>query len=274
MVSLTELDILAGTQLIFEEDPDVLYLSFHRHDNGNFFPGTGAITDVGAGAGRGTTVNVAWSGESMGDAEYLAAWRVVAMPILDRFQPDFILVSAGFDAANGHRAALGGYKLSASLFGYFTKSLVTRYANGKVVLILEGGYDLAVISEAAEQCVRALKEASTGQGVGGPTQQSTVAELPQQSLTARPNASAQLTLSRVVEVQKEFWPSLTIDGALLSQSEWLSSLPRQFASLTMAGRTASSVSMEDKDDNDDRLEVDEEVEDLVADDDDDAIRDE
>lgn len=242
-------------------------MSFHRHDNGNFFPGTGAITDVGAGAGRGATVNVAWSGESMGDAEYLAAWRVVALPVLDRFQPDFILVSAGFDAANGHRAALGGYKLSAALFGYFTKSLVNRYAGGKVVLILEGGYDLAVISEAAEQCVRALKEASTNQGVGGPMPVSFVAELPPQSVAARPNASAQLTLTRVVEVQKEFWPALTADGALLSQSEWLSSLPRQFASLTMTANAASSISIDEKEDSEERLEVDEDVEDLVADED-------
>lgn len=251
---------ISGTQLIFEEDADVLYLSFHRHDDGNFFPGTGAITDIGVGAGRGATVNVAWSGESMGDAEYLAAWRVVALPILDRFQPDFILVSAGFDAANGHRAALGGYKLSAALFGYFTKSLVNRYASGKVVLVLEGGYDLAVISEAAEQCVRALKEASGNAG------SSSVAELPQQSLVARPNISAQRTIQRVVEVQREFWPTLSPDGASVSQSEWLSSLPRQFASLTMDTTTVSSTSADDDPDGNERLEVDEDVDTVTPDD--------
>ncbi|KAJ1357854.1 hypothetical protein KIN20_016111 [Parelaphostrongylus tenuis] len=65
-----------GTQLCFEEDPSVLYLSLHRHDNGNFFPGTGAVTEVGRGAGKGFSVNVPFSGGVMGDADYLAAWRV------------------------------------------------------------------------------------------------------------------------------------------------------------------------------------------------------
>ncbi|EPB76741.1 histone deacetylase family protein [Ancylostoma ceylanicum] len=66
-----------GTQLCFEEDPSVLYLSLHRHDNGNFFPGTGAVTEVGRGAGKGFSVNVPFSGGVMRDADYLAAWRVL-----------------------------------------------------------------------------------------------------------------------------------------------------------------------------------------------------
>lgn len=57
-----------GTQLCFESDPNVLYLSMHRHDNGNFFPGTGAVTEVGVGEGKGLTVNIPFSGDVMGDA--------------------------------------------------------------------------------------------------------------------------------------------------------------------------------------------------------------
>lgn len=97
-----------GTQLYFESDPNVLYISLHRHDNGNFFPGTGAVTEVGAGEGKGFTVNIPFSGGIMGDAEYLAAWRVLVLPLLDAFKPSFIIVSCGFDASQGHPAALGG----------------------------------------------------------------------------------------------------------------------------------------------------------------------
>lgn len=98
-----------GTQLCFEEDPNVLYLSLHRHDNGNFFPGTGAVTDVGKGLGKGFSINIPFSGDVMRDPEYLAAWRVIVEPVLQHFQPTLILVSAGFDAGCRHANALGGY---------------------------------------------------------------------------------------------------------------------------------------------------------------------
>ncbi|NXS32269.1 HDAC7 deacetylase, partial [Pomatostomus ruficeps] len=105
-----------GTQQIFYRDPEVLYISLHRHDDGNFFPGSGAADEVGAGPGEGFNVNVAWAGgldPPMGDPEYLAAFRTVVMPIAHEFCPDVVLVSAGFDAAEGHPAPLGGYKVSA-----------------------------------------------------------------------------------------------------------------------------------------------------------------
>lgn len=73
-----------GTQQIFYEDPHVLYISIHRHDDGNFFPGTGAVTECGAGAGLGFNVNIPWSSGTnppLGDAEYLAAFRSIVMPI-------------------------------------------------------------------------------------------------------------------------------------------------------------------------------------------------
>lgn len=89
-----------GTQQVFYEDGSVLYLSIHRHDDGNFFPGTGGPTECGAGQGLGFNVNIAWSGglnPALGDAEYLAAFRTLVMPIAREFEPDIILVSAGFD---------------------------------------------------------------------------------------------------------------------------------------------------------------------------------
>ena len=100
-----------GTQQAFYESSDVLYISLHRYDNGNFYPGTGGPAECGSGAGLGFNVNVAWTGalepRPMGDAEYLAAFRSVVMPIATAFDPDMVIVSAGFDAAVGHDHPIG-----------------------------------------------------------------------------------------------------------------------------------------------------------------------
>ncbi|KTF73398.1 hypothetical protein cypCar_00032786 [Cyprinus carpio] len=105
-----------GTQQAFYNDPNVLYISLHRYDDGNFFPGSGAPEEVGAGPGEGFNVNIAWTGgvePPMGDVEYLTAFRTVVMPIANEFSPDVVLVSAGFDAVEGHQSPLGGYNVTA-----------------------------------------------------------------------------------------------------------------------------------------------------------------
>ncbi|KAK6034889.1 histone deacetylase family protein [Cooperia oncophora] len=210
-----------GTQLCFEEDPSVLYLSLHRHDNGNFFPGTGAVTEVGRGAGKGFSVNVPFSGGVMRDADYLAAWRVVVHPVLEQFQPNFILVSAGFDACCGHPNALGGYKISAEMFGFMTRQLMS-FAGGRVVLALEGGYDLASISDAAEQCVKVLCGDDDKAGV-----------LNSEALEGIPCLSAQETIQKVIAIHKGYWPNLTAEqGLSISELHW-QTVGRQFQNLTM-----------------------------------------
>lgn len=106
----------------------------------------------------GYNVNISWSGAlnpPLGDAEYIAAFRTVVMPIARYFNPDLVLVSAGFDAAAGHPAPLGGYLVSPACFGYMTRELM-QLGKGKVVLALEGGYDLPAICDSAQECVRAL----------------------------------------------------------------------------------------------------------------------
>lgn len=100
-----------GIQHIFESDPTVLYLSLHRYEKGTYFPsndlgiGTdGAPTAAGVGAGAGTNINIGWNTRGHakpGDAEYLAAWRDVVMPVAREYAPDLVLVAAGFDAAEG-----------------------------------------------------------------------------------------------------------------------------------------------------------------------------
>uniref|UniRef100_A0A8C2CND5 Histone deacetylase n=1 Tax=Cyprinus carpio TaxID=7962 RepID=A0A8C2CND5_CYPCA len=147
-----------GTQQAFYDDPRVLYISLHRYDDGNFFPGSGAPEEVGSGPGVSFNVNMAFTGgldPPMGDAEYLAAFRTVVMPIANEFAPDLVLVSAGFDAVEGHPPPLGGYKLTSRCLGHLTKQLM-GLAGGRVVLALEGGHDLRAICDASEACVSAL----------------------------------------------------------------------------------------------------------------------
>ncbi|XP_043419659.1 histone deacetylase 7 isoform X2 [Prionailurus bengalensis] len=183
-----------GTQQTFYQDPSVLYISLHRHDDGNFFPGSGAVDEVGAGSGEGFNVNVAWAGgldPPMGDPEYLAAFRMVVMPIAREFSPDLVLVSAGFDAAEGHPAPLGGYHVSAKCFGYMTQQLMSL-AGGAVVLALEGGHDLTAICDASEACVAAL--------LGNK-----VDPLSEEGWKQKPNLNAIRSLEAVIQVHSKYW---------------------------------------------------------------------
>lgn len=91
----------------------------------------------------------------MTDTEYLAAFRCVVMPIAKAFNPQIVLVSAGFDATEQHPKELGGFRVTPACFGYMTKKLMSL-ADGKVVLALEGGYDLQSLCDCAEVCLRAL----------------------------------------------------------------------------------------------------------------------
>lgn len=186
-----------GTQVIFYDDPRVLVISMHRHDDGNFFPGTGSPEECGTGAGVGFNVNIAWSGglnPPLGDAEYLAAFRSIVMPIAREFGPDIVLVSAGFDAAEGHSPPLGGYRVSPACFGYMTRQLM-QLAHGRVVLALEGGYDLTSICDSAAECVRVLL-GDTPSNIN-PTE-----------LSRAPCSNAILTLQKVIAIQKIHWPCL------------------------------------------------------------------
>ncbi|XP_067211637.1 histone deacetylase 4 isoform X4 [Linepithema humile] len=196
-----------GTQQMFYDDPRVLYLSIHRHDDGNFFPGTGGPTECGAGEGLGYNVNVAWSGclnPPMGDAEYLAAFRTIVMPIAKEFDPDIVIVSAGFDAAVGHPAPLGGYKVSPACFGRMTQQLL-NLADGKVVLALEGGYDLAAICDSAQECVRALLGDEPS-------------PLRDEELTRIPCQNAIDTLQKTIAIQMSHWPCVKLAAHTVAMS--------------------------------------------------------
>ena len=145
-----------GTEAIFYEDADVLYASMHEWPQ---YPGTGARIDVGRGAGIGATLNVPVPSGTSG-AEYLALFRSVISPALERFAPDLLLVSAGFD---GHREdPLGGLALDDETFRSLTLELLA--VQPKIALVLEGGYHLPALARSAALVVETLIDAALPDG--------------------------------------------------------------------------------------------------------------
>ena len=139
-----------GTQDIFYSRADVLYISTHQWP---LYPGTGAAGETGAGAGEGYTLNVPLPAGT-GDAGYLAAFDEAVIPALDRYEPELLLVSAGFDA---HAAdPLAGMEVTTAGFGQFAARLLDvagRHSNGRSAWCLEGGYDLGAVGEGAAAVV-------------------------------------------------------------------------------------------------------------------------
>ncbi|EUB63750.1 Histone deacetylase [Echinococcus granulosus] len=199
-----------GTQTVFYPDPTVLYISLHRYDDGAFFPGTGALEEIGEGMGVGFTVNIAWpSGITMADAEYLAAFRYIVLPIAREFKPDMILVSCGFDAAPGHPANLGGYNVSPAAFGWMTRLLTNQdIAGGRLALCLEGGYELNSLCDCTEACIRALLR-STYERTTGLQDAPLLYRLSDQERTRKPHPAALETLKQVSRFHTPYWKSLS-----------------------------------------------------------------
>ena len=189
-----------GTQEIFDDDDRVLFVSLHRFGKG-FFPGTGAPTWAGKDAGRGHTVNLAWAHEGMGDAEYLAAFDALLMPICRQFSPDLVLVSCGFDAAAGD--PLGGMALSPLGFAAMAARL-SQLANGRVVYALEGGYKPSVAARCTLAVLRLL--------VGSPELRAVRAAAAAADLTrpsfARLTRGAQHAIESCARSQLPFWSVL------------------------------------------------------------------
>ncbi|WVQ74620.1 hypothetical protein IAR50_004221 [Cryptococcus sp. DSM 104548] len=144
-----------GTQRAFYEDGDVLYMSLHRHEGGTFYPNSdfGSLNMVGTGAGLGKSVNVPWPGPGFGDGDYIYAFQRIIMPIAYEFDPDLVIISAGFDAAEGD--SLGQCHVSPTAYGHMTHML-SSLAGGKLVVALEGGYNLHAISNSALAVTRVL----------------------------------------------------------------------------------------------------------------------
>ncbi|MCC4309681.1 histone deacetylase [Alcanivorax marinus] len=125
-----------GTQEIFWADPDVLFFDTHRA--APFYPGSGALEDVGGGLGEGYTVNVPLPGGA-GDMALLKAFREILVPAADAFRPDLVLVSAGFDAHRFDLALNVSYEGFASMTR-IVRDIADRHCQGRLAMVLEGGY--------------------------------------------------------------------------------------------------------------------------------------
>ena len=145
-----------GVQDAFWDDGRVAYLSVHRYP---FYPGTGAADEEGAGRGRGTTVNVPRL-KAAGDAAYAGGFAAALERLASRFRPEIVLVSAGFDA---HAAdPVGGMQVSTAGFSWMSRAIADVadvYAGGRIVSLLEGGYDPEATAAAAVEHVRVLAHA-------------------------------------------------------------------------------------------------------------------
>ncbi|KAF7315593.1 hypothetical protein MIND_00074700 [Mycena indigotica] len=180
-----------GTQRAFNEDPSVLYISIHRYERGQFYPcgPFGSLQSVGEGPGRGYSVNIPWPTAGMGDADYLHAFQKIVMPIAMEFAPDLVIISAGFDAARGDQ--LGECDVTPEGYAHMTYMLASL-AGGRLVVALEGGYNLNSITNSALAVAKVLL------GEAPPPLRSMVAS----ELAAE-------TVWLVAKEQSQFWKSVS-----------------------------------------------------------------
>ncbi len=151
----------------FYETDRVLYLSIHQYPH---YPGTGRVEDIGSGPGTGFTVNVPLPG-GQGDDDYTAIVHHLLMPIAQQYRPELVLVSAGFDIARGD--PLAGMDVTPSGFAGMTEALLAvsaAFCPGRLVFVLEGGYDLEALAGGVSAVLSTLAEGGAGRKQPGPKQ--------------------------------------------------------------------------------------------------------
>ncbi|KAL1493283.1 hypothetical protein ABEB36_011367 [Hypothenemus hampei] len=183
-----------GTQSMTQRSDNILYISMHRYDNGNFFPKeeNSDFNYFGTGNGFGYNINIPFNDEKLGDTEYLLVWMKMVLPISYSFNPDVILISAGFDA--GVNDPLGHYNVNPETFGHLVQ-LVKPIA--PVVLVLEGGYNHLTTSLSMVNCVKAL--------LGHPLPMPTIDVV---------NPKVSQDVLQAINAQKAFWPVLNVNKAI------------------------------------------------------------
>lgn len=142
-----------GTQEIFYSDPTVFYISTHQYP---FYPGTGARSETGEGKGKGYTLNCPMRAGS-GEKEYMDAFTREIVPALERYKPELLIISAGFDAHKDD--PLANINLTEENFAQFTtmmREVADKHCKGKLVSVLEGGYNLEALARSVEAHIRAM----------------------------------------------------------------------------------------------------------------------
>ena len=144
-----------GTQDSFFDDPHVLYISSHRYP---FFPGTGDFKETGLGEGMGYTMNIPLP-PSMGDADFIHLYQRFVFPALEQYNPQFIIVSAGYDAHQDD--PLGGMRMTQQGYGLLMHHLMDLAGHsacqGKVAVTLEGGYDVTALAHSVQETIKVLR---------------------------------------------------------------------------------------------------------------------
>jgi acetoin utilization deacetylase AcuC-like enzyme len=147
-----------GTQHIFDHDPNTLYVSAHQYP---YYPGTGAASEIGYGPALGRTVNVPLEVGATDD-DYREVFERVIVPVLHQFEPDLLLISAGFDAhlrdpLAGMRVTTAGFVAMAAVL----RTIAEEHCDGRLVAVVEGGYDLRALRESLEATVGVLAGEAT-----------------------------------------------------------------------------------------------------------------
>ncbi|CAL9729994.1 histone deacetylase Hda1p [Monosporozyma unispora] len=178
-----------GTQKAFYDDDKILYVSLHRFELGKYYPGTtnGQYDQTGEGKGEGFNCNITWPVGGVGDAEYMWAFEQIVMPMGREYKPDLVIISAGFDAADGD--TIGQCHVSPSCYGHMTHMLKSL-ANGNLCVVLEGGYNLDAIARSALSVAKVL--------IGEPPE-----ELPDPLKEPKPEAIEMI--DKVIKLQSKYW---------------------------------------------------------------------
>ncbi|NXQ94412.1 HDA10 deacetylase, partial [Sagittarius serpentarius] len=190
-----------GTQYIFEEDPSVLYFSWHRYEHQEFWPSLkeSDYDAVGLGKGKGFNINLPWNKIGMGNSDYLAAFFHVLLPMAFEFDPELVIVSSGYDSGIGDPE--GQMNATPEVFAHLTHFLM-QLANGKLCVILEGGYHLKSLSESVCMTVKTL--------LGDP--------VPQITGEMAPCVSAVESIQNVRAAHKHYWKWLMYEDASYLQN--------------------------------------------------------
>ncbi|KAK9399528.1 histone deacetylase 10 [Crotalus adamanteus] len=204
-----------GIQYAFDDDPSILYFSWHRFEHQKFWPwlSESNYDAVGQGKGRGFTINVPWNQVGMGNSDYLAAFLHVLLPIAFEFDPELVLVSAGYDSGIGDPE--GQMKATPECFSHLTHFLM-NLAKGKLCAVLEGGYHLRSLSESVCMTLKAL--------FGDP--------LPPLSGEMMPCLSARESIQNVRAAHKPYWKCLTYEDVTPVQDLSTRSCQAEEAELT------------------------------------------
>jgi len=142
-----------GTQQIFYDDKSVMYISTHQYP---FYPGTGSRSEQGIGEGKGYTLNIPMVAGS-GEEEFTDAFKEEIIPTIENYRPDIIFISAGFDAHKDD--PLANLNLTEESFALFTRMITDsaeKYCDGRIVSVLEGGYNLKALANCVEYHVKVL----------------------------------------------------------------------------------------------------------------------